>query len=296
MLVRIGSIPTCSPRRNAFTLFEVLLALSLMVVLATALIGAIDLYRQISSTGYAEIEQAQLARAVLRQVELDIRSSVYRSAEEVDVEEALAGESSADEQTGEFTFMSDDVQTASIATGAGIIGDETTLIVHAARPPRQVDFFSPVAFDVSANDPLRELRSVSYFLATPGTDGLQGLAGELFSEQNPDFIGGLTRLDGDRFSIAFSDANRDTVSLMANAQLMASEIQLLQFRYFDGAVWQTAWDSAAMQSLPLAIEITIGFQNRSNPPERFNATPEFYASQLYRYVVAVPGVAPVTTN
>ena len=67
-----------SPR--GFTLFEVLIALSLSLMLIAAIYSGLNLYWRYSSAGQADVERAQLARAVMRRIELDVRSVMFRPA------------------------------------------------------------------------------------------------------------------------------------------------------------------------------------------------------------------------
>jgi len=68
-------------RRRGFTLFEVVVALALSVLLLAGIYAGMDLYWRFSTTGQEEVERAQIARAVLRQIETDLRSVVYQSPE-----------------------------------------------------------------------------------------------------------------------------------------------------------------------------------------------------------------------
>ena len=68
-------------RRRGFTLFEVVVALALSVLLLAGVYAGMDLYWRFSTTGQEEVERAQIARAVLRQIETDLRSVVYQSPE-----------------------------------------------------------------------------------------------------------------------------------------------------------------------------------------------------------------------
>jgi hypothetical protein len=65
--------------RGAFTLFETLVALGVSVVLSAALYFAVDLYARLTSAGKDDSERAQIARAALRQIELDLHAVVYVS-------------------------------------------------------------------------------------------------------------------------------------------------------------------------------------------------------------------------
>ncbi|HVJ87122.1 MAG TPA: prepilin-type N-terminal cleavage/methylation domain-containing protein, partial [Caulifigura sp.] len=64
-------------RPSGFTLVEVLVALSLSTVLLTSVYASLSLYWRISSAGQAQVEQAQLTRAIFRQMEIDLGSLVF---------------------------------------------------------------------------------------------------------------------------------------------------------------------------------------------------------------------------
>jgi hypothetical protein len=45
--------------------------------------------------------------------------------------------------------------------------------------------------------------------------------------------------------------------LLATGDLVATEVIAIEFSYFDGTVWQMFWNSDDMNSLPVAIQVTI---------------------------------------
>lgn len=77
-------------KRAGYSLLELMVALALSVLLLGAIYAGLDLFWRYSTTGQEEVERAQLARAVLRTIEMDLRSVVYKSA----AEEASSGNSS----------------------------------------------------------------------------------------------------------------------------------------------------------------------------------------------------------
>jgi prepilin-type N-terminal cleavage/methylation domain-containing protein len=95
---------TLVDRRRAadggFTLFEVLIALSLSLLLLGAVYAGLSLYWRYSSAGHAEVERAQLARAVLRRIELDVRSIMYRGAPAASSQSSTSGSSASGSGSG----------------------------------------------------------------------------------------------------------------------------------------------------------------------------------------------------
>ena len=70
--------------RNAFTLIEVTLALGLVTMLMAALYASMDVYFSTATESYGEIERAQIARALLRDLARDIQSSTFTKQESMD--------------------------------------------------------------------------------------------------------------------------------------------------------------------------------------------------------------------
>src|SRR5436190_16118944 len=62
---------------SGFTLVEVLVALSLSTILLTSVYASLSLYWRISSAGQVQVEQAQLTRAIFRQMEIDLGSLIF---------------------------------------------------------------------------------------------------------------------------------------------------------------------------------------------------------------------------
>lgn len=105
-------------RRRGFTLFEVVVALALSVLLLAGIYAGMDLYWRFSTTGQEEVERAQIARAVLRQIETDLRSVVYQSPE---MTAAATGAVSAPSGTSPGTGG-----TGGSSTGGGAVGGGQT--------------------------------------------------------------------------------------------------------------------------------------------------------------------------
>jgi len=267
-------------RRLAFTLLEVVFALALSLLLFTAILSAVKLFGQISTVGREEVQQAQLSRAILRSMEIDIRSVIYHDppAEEEDSAADSGEEEEAEEELIEI------VDAAEVFSGQsiGIYGDATTLVIHTGRPPRRLESLLPI-------EPSSDLKSIAYFLATPGGEGLQGATGTLLDTTGSGDVQGLVRLEGDRLAVEFADASGNVDALAQQATLLAEEMDFLQFRYFDGLTWLDAWDTTTYERLPAAIEITLGIDSQTTGN---SIATEPRASRLYRFVVALPTAVP----
>ena len=310
--------PHRQPR--GFTLVEVLLSLSLlMLVLATAYAG-MELLRRATTAGRADAARAQLARALEMKIAGDLRGVVYTPPDPADtttadgstaggIAQTTAGQGAADDTAGvtagsggsgtsstnsssSSSSSSSTTSTAEVtaptdaytAAAAGLFGDATTLVIHVSRPMRMLVATPPVA---GSNTPAAaaggDLRSVSYFLGGSGTAIASGLAA-------PD---GLARRDGERRAIEQATASGNDALLAAQTSLLAPEVKTLQFRYFDGFGWLAAWDTAAMGKLPRAIEVTLGIAvadaERPKAAGLRNAAQEVLAqTRTHRFVVFLP--------
>ncbi|MCH7988249.1 MAG: prepilin-type N-terminal cleavage/methylation domain-containing protein [Planctomycetes bacterium] len=269
---------TRSGNRYGFTLIEVLLSLGLMVVLMLAMYTVFDLYQRVTVSGRDDVERAQIARAVMRKIELDLRSCIFLAPQE----EASDGE------TGSEEFIIEEIDTQAAVSGSttGIVGDLDSIVIITSRPGRSMDYSSF----------LSDMRSVSYFLADPGATGLRGTVANLAIEQiqNQDEdsysgVQGLARLEGDRLAMGLADEQADEDALAENTRILATEINYLQFHYFDGVEWVDVWDSTEMGGLPQAVEIVIGFRPPAGSASAAAAGAETDVTMdLHRYVVSFP--------
>jgi hypothetical protein len=272
-------------RRAAFTLLEVLLALGLGVVLLTAVYAALHLHWQYSTAGRVDVERSQLARALLERMTLDIRCVIFQEPALGDDLDDLGAE-------GGFSMgMTTLIDAAGSGEALGVFGDSQTLMLHVSRVVRGLDY---APFDgegiVSRTS---DLKSVSYFLAGAGGGVLQeavaGLMlddGTVRSRNEPGQ--GLVRIEGDLLALDQADQMGDVQALASGAQLLASEVTFLQFRYFDGFEWLDMWDSTLFGALPRAIEIVIGFQPWDDDLVALPGQPASESTEIYRLVVALP--------
>ena len=116
-------------------------------------------------------------------------------------------------------------------------------------------------------------------------------------------VHGLARLEGDRLAVTMADQAGQLAELAQATELVAAEVNYIQFYYFDGLSWWDTWDSVSMGGLPLAVEVTIGFGPQ--PEDAMAAAPTTTtattASELaatleieetYRLVIALPIAEP----
>lgn len=278
--------------RRAFTLLEVMLALALTAVLMLAVWAAVDLHWKFAETGREEMERAQLARAIFKKMQTDIRSVVFRppdpaseSIEDSETGGAAEGEtesggssSSGSEETAEVTLADEDLDLAfsNAKLAIGIVGNSTKLLLNISRPSQAMSTVvstDPDAFVAPESD----LRAVQYFLS--GGDVITSI-------REP----GLVRREGDLVAMQQADLVGDASTLSTGDVLLAGEVTHLEFAYYgygpSGLAWLSDWDSR-VYGLPLAVKITLGFATPDG-----NLGPYWTRPSLTVYVPLADSVPP----
>jgi prepilin-type N-terminal cleavage/methylation domain-containing protein len=284
-------------RRQAFTLLEVILALALSAVVIYLIAGALDFHLRQLTIRKSRIEEAQLARAVLRRIADDLRAVVVDRPIDFSAVAQLAssaGRSGGNSQPGDDNAGDDADDTSSAALDIidstllpatpGVYGNAYELQVDISRIPRYEEYaIVEQANDLQALRLLSDVKTVSYFLV--GQSGIgatsQVSAGVGMSTANyastagaADYamlglppgqpLQGLGRRVVDRAATRYALNNADFSFLDQQTELFAPEVVFLQFRYFDGLQWVYEWDSEQLGGIPLAVEIVVVLQPRDD--------------------------------
>ena len=344
-----------SPRgplpRRGMTLLELILALGLAAIVLVLIRQAVHLHLSVFDVGRNEVEQPQVARAVLRYIAADLRNAVRSTAadaagggqamaagnsgsanasttsQSTSSSKQSTGSSGTQKSTGtknasttKNTNANTGANTNADAAGstqsldvAGLYGSQYELHIDVSRPPR-VDQYTPASVASGTGAPPdipSDVKTVSYFLNTGGATGTSGATGS----PGADGTTGLFRREQDRAVTSYtstgssgsaggSSGSGDGTSGSGDTsgQLLAPEVNRLEFRYFDGTSWVTDWDSQQMGGLPMAVEITLGI----DPTVGLNAAagvptavPGMMATDTdeftYRLVVRVPVAEQLAT-
>jgi hypothetical protein len=294
-------------------LLELLLALGLSIVVLIGVGMAISIYLRLFDSSREKIEEAQLARILLRRMSDDIRGAVVRNSVDAtnlisqstlsaastsgtastatdgssDISQLTSqlSESQTTTDTSSTTTAVDDstdLSTSSPQTVPGLYGNSTQLEIDVSRLPR-IDQYLTVAnqdnsianqnVGTSESDHLSDLRNVSYFVSNisasnsiAGTVGNTGIAGNNGSQTGY----GLYRRDRDRASVLYASQNGIADDSSTLGDLIAPEIESLQFAYYDGTQWLTSWDSTQNGGLPVAVQITLAI---TRPPNKYGVVP-----------------------
>lgn len=317
-----ASLASPSLPRRGLTLLEVLLAAGLTLMLVSAIYSAVDQAWRLTEINRIEMERNQIARAVLRRIELDLRSAMF-SAQAASSTDSSSGSStgtttssgsstgttssSSSSTTGASSSSSTTTTTSTITvasssdsdawTGSlGIRGTSTELWIDLSYVRRNLEFQ-----DLLTTSQGSDLQTVAYFLSNSDlvaqAQADSGASASPILLQDDDGVG-LVRSQGERSVLRALNSTQSLGETVVPGplQMVAPEVQWLQFRYFDGLSWYDEWDSSTIGSLPRAVEVTIGFEP---PPVRtgFLLSPAVNpATDSYRLVVAIPVSDPLLTE
>lgn len=265
--------------RRAFTLLEVLLALGLSVLLLGVIGMAVDFHLRLIGTGRAEVEHAQLARAILARMADDLRGAIQYTPSSSSEDSDQQMTDPEDPTTLEDLDRTSNLANAtSLPTLPGLYGNDHELQIDLSRLPRLDQMQSVLATESTSNTTSApgDLRTVTYFAS--------GTSAQLASTQT-----GLARREIDRITASLAMEQGDSLQAQGNEEPMAPEVQDLQFRYFDGTQWLDQWDTTERSGLPMAVQIAIWLAQ----PEGRGESKE---PRMYQLTVHLPAARPTTSS
>jgi Tfp pilus assembly protein PilW len=300
-------------RRHGLTLLEVLLSAGLGIVLLGGIYAAIEQSWRMSASGKIELERQQIARAVLRQITLDVRSAAFTAKPSGETNSGASGGT-----TGGTTGGSGNGTGGGTGAGNGsgggasgstepttVAGEEetewtTSEGIRGTAMELRIDLSNPRYLSslmaMSGQMP-SDLQTVTYAVATPTSGTGSGYNQSTVSDR-PDADGmGLMRSVAERSALTAVGDTSTTNAATANglAKHLAQEVAAIQFRYFNGLAWMTEWDTIAMGALPRAIEVTIVFEPPQSRGVMTNSAVSI-GTDRYRAVIPVPTSDPVLTE
>ena len=281
------------PRRSGFTLLELMLSLALTAVV-TVLIGSlVQNYLINQAVGRERVRQAQLSRSILNMIAEDIRTTVrYQPFDTKGLTELLSGggggagggagaggaqpsgagggaaSAGAAPPSGGAGDTAD-MDSGVAALPPGLYGTSTSIEIDISRLPRPDEYYGQASDPVtgSLGDLATDIKTVGYYVQALRTDGIQDPLGSLQpidgTNSTSQGAGGLVRRSVDRAITQYAYQQSQSDALMRTGQLLAPEVIAIEFQYFDGAMWQTEWDSST-QGLPRVVKITIAVQRESS--------------------------------
>lgn len=312
--VAMPRAPHSFNKRTAFTLLEVVLALSLAVILLGAIFTAMDQSWKMTATGREEMERSQLARALMRKIALDIRSIAY--VPPVTDSDATSGSTGSSSGTSSSSISGSSGSSTASTTGStgssstsgssssgstssttgsssttdseepsarsiGIRGNAQRIEMHISRARRDLEFSANLD-GAKMHSHTSDLRVVTYQLAMAGVSMPGGA-----------MMQGLVRTEGDRMATQMVEEKGAAPTSLSLPQALAPEVATVQFRFFDGVTWFTVWDSEEAGRLPRAVEVIITFapsQAKLGPALRTNVS---QSTNTFRSVVLIPISEPL---
>ena len=277
--------------RHGFTLLETIIAVGLMTLLMAGLYSAMTIYYDLRIDSYDEIERAQIARTLLRQITRDVQSVVFQA--EQSVTDDSSSDTDEDAEEGGTTTV-DPAASMAFYTN-GLVGTETDLLLYVSRPDRDLNYISSQDL-ASFSDRSGDLMIVRYFVAQSGAGGLSSQVADQFSTSGDNDPVGLVRTTGDLYGLSMAIQENKEESQAADTQMQAPEVAAIQFQYFDGSSWQAEWDSTQLNSMPVAIEVILTLVSvEEDPLDETAAAEDIYGlgQTTHRMVINIPVAEPV---
>ncbi len=240
-------------QRSGYSLLELILAMALTVIVMSGVATAINLYMVQLAKQQARVERELVSRNSLEMMARDIRSAIQYKATDfgglntlLETQALMFG--SIEERAEEDIVYDEEV----VSFRPTMLGTSNSIMVDISRLPR-LDQYNPLTEKASERDStVSDIKTVAYFFS-PITGGYDPNV----SRRENEITGGMYRREIDRAVANFRGEEALKIQPDEFAQLVASEIAEIGFRYFDGNDWADAWDSENEGGFPRAIEISI---------------------------------------
>ncbi len=214
-------------RRSAYTLLELVLAMSLVVIVLAMIGWAIQIHFRMIDKSRGQVEQAQLMRALLQRIAEDIRNAVPftpsassatgATSSGSDATSASSGSTSSGSTSSSSTSSGSLPSTGSdsgvsdafgTSISGGLYGSAQELQVETTRQPKPT-MADPLVDDPTLPSRLSNIRTITWSLGDPGTgDPTQGGDSSGTGSQT-----GLYRRDVDRAEFIWANQEGSPDSL-----------------------------------------------------------------------------------
>ena len=247
-----------SCNRSGYSLLELILAMALTVIVMSGVATAINLYMVQLAKQQARVERELVSRNALQMMANDVRAAIQHKATDfgglntlLETQQLMLGnltEEEVDERDGEDPVLDEE----EVSFRPTMLGTANAIMLDISRLPR-LDQYNPLIEKASEREStVSDIKSVAYFFS-PITAGYDPKV----ARRENEIRGGMYRREIDRAVANFR--GQETLQIQPDdfAQLVASEIAEIQFRYFDGNNWTQQWDSDEEGGFPRAVEISI---------------------------------------
>ena len=209
-----------------------------------------------------------------------------------------SGASSSNTSSSSSTSSSDQSSSSSTpavvsTTITGLVGDDSGLQIDLGRIPRLDEY---VAVQSQSSAPVTDVRRVMYYLANSASS-IVSTAGAGSSATSGT---GLIRSEANHATAQYTADTGGDSSSTANGSVVAPEVLALEFSYFDGSEWVSAWDTTTYNGLPQLIKISIALADPAHTKP--GDTPSFSSiadaadkdpDNVYSVVVHLPACDPI---
>ena len=269
---------------RAFTLLEVLLTLAMSVVLMGLIGTAFQFYAVGMNVRNMDIQQTQMAAAVMQMIEDDLRATLHSEPADMSGLEELLSSSLGGEEEGDKSgggeeedlsaagiSMEEDIVeemdavplnlTSGVAVlqTPGLIGNQYQIQLDLSRLPRLEEYVQMMdQTTATLQDVPSDLKTVAYYVQSDdSTAGVLDSLAELDPDATDLTSGGLVRRSLDRAATLEAATMGNISTLNQTGDLLAPEVKAIEFSYWDGLTWQLEWSSDEFGELPLAVQVTI---------------------------------------
>ena len=271
---------------RAFTLLEVLLTLAMSVVLMGLIGTAFQFYAVDMNVRNMDIQQTQLAAAVMQMIEDDLRATLHSEPVDMSGLEELLSSSLGGEEEGAQGSRGgegeEDLSAAGISMEAepieeiettnldltsgvavlqtpGLIGNQYQIQLDLSRLPRLEEYVQMMDENTATlQDVPSDLKTVAYYVQSEdSTAGVMDSLAELDPDATDLMSGGLVRRSLDRAATVEAATMGNISTLNQTGDLLAPEVKAIEFSYWDGLTWQLEWSSDEFGELPLAVQVRI---------------------------------------
>jgi len=287
--------------RRAYTLLEVILALSLAVVILGLVGMGIHLHLAVAAKSRDQVEEAQLARVLLQRIADDLRNAIpFQPATSSSSDTSSLLNSSGTSGSSDSTPLS-----------GGIYGTAQAIQIETARRPRvTLASLQSVANDSSQPARLSDIRVVSYSLGAPSSVDMSKEASASTS------LSGLYRHEQDRAEFVYGSLNGQVDESNPATELLAPEVVNLQLTYYGGTASSTTssggttssgtssadtttngttsdsqWDSTQQGMLPTAVKISISLRHEAQKSLPNVLDIEKRPAAVYSLLVSLPNAS-----
>ncbi|NND98933.1 MAG: type II secretion system protein [Pirellulaceae bacterium] len=312
-----------SSRRPGFSLLEVVLSMALAVVLMGLISWSFQFYTRDMNVSNFDIQQTQLAAAVMQMIEDDLRATLHFDPIDNSSLEGLLASTGAAQLGGDVggggggggttedlsaAGIDSDIPTetaveaelpdltsgAAVLQAPGLIGNQFQIQVDVSRLPRLEEYYAMFDTDnTNIQDVPSDVKTVTYFVQPADSPaGVNDPLDTFNTSDEPTYTGGLVRRELDRAVTRYAASQGNLSQLNQTGEILAPEITGIEFEYWDGITWQMEWSSDDFEELPLAVRISLSMTDPQAIVAGLSPGDE-YATRIFTHIVRLSMAKPI---